>query len=78
MSWLRDSIRYPGASPVILRPVGRPLRRFLLFPSTLSISDRGVNLGAVACAIVEASGGVIISYKGVVKRKGGGAGAESR
>ena len=77
VSWLRHNIRYPSASPVILRPIGLPLRHFLLFPSTLSISDIGVNLGVVAYAVMEASGGAIISYGGVVKRKGGGARAES-
>ena len=72
VSWLRDSIRCSGVSPAILRPVGLPLRHFLLFPSTLFVSDIGVNLGAMACAVVEASGGAIMSYGSVVKRKGGG------
>ena len=78
VSWLRDSIRYPNVSPIILRPIGRPLRRFLLFPSTLFISDIGVNLGAITYVIIKASGGAIISYGGVIKRKGGRVRAESR
>ena len=58
--------------------VDRLLRRFLLFPSTLSVSNIGVNLGAVAYAVVEASGGAIISCGNVMKRKGGGARVKSR
>ena len=78
MSWLRDSVRYPSVSPIILRPIGCPLRHFLLFPSILSISDVSVNLGVVAYAVIEASGGAIMPYGGVMKRKGGGARAKSR
>ena len=58
--------------------MGCPLRRFLLFPFILSILDVGVNLGVVAYVIMEASGGTIMPYRGVVNRKGGGAGAKSR
>ena len=62
-----------------MRSISRPLRgRFLLFPSTLSILDIGVNLGAMAYAVIEASGGAIMSYEGAMKRKGGRARAESR
>ena len=77
VSWLRDNIRYPSASPAILKPIGYPLRHFLLFPSTLSISDIGVNLGAMAYAVVEANGGAIMSYRSVMKRKGGRVRAKS-
>ena len=37
----------------------------------LFILDIGVNLGVMAYAVIEASGRVIISYRGVMKRKGG-------
>ena len=77
MSWLRDSVCYLNVLSIILRPIGCPLCRFLLFPFTFSISDIGVNLGVMAYAVVEASGGVIMSYRSVIKRKGGGARAES-
>ena len=78
VSWLRDSVRYPSASPAILRPISHPLRRFLLFPSILSILDISVNLRVITYAVIKASGGAIIPYGGVIKRKGGRVRVKSR